>query len=211
MPNEKNITGKKDPRIERTKRDLRRGLHELLQKENFDRVSVKGICDHTGVNKMTFYHHYQDKYDLLDDCVKEIGEEIYFKCEQKYSHLDWQNALAPMAAELSTEVVEQCFNYKDEINNIVKNTTSLGPVVLQTSVEKMVEVLMKEMEKLVEFKYPPEDIAAFLVGGYSFLISRLMDKERESREKIKDTFMHIYSDIVNAMVIKLKPKEFKAS
>jgi hypothetical protein len=70
---------------------------------------------------------------------------------------------------------------------------------------------MKEMEKLVEFKYPPEDIAAFLVGGYSFLISRLMDKERESREKIKDTFMHIYSDILNAMVIKLKPKEFKAS
>jgi hypothetical protein len=38
-----------------------------------------------------------------------------------------------------------------------------------------------------------------------------MDKERESREKIKDTFMHIYSDILNAMVIKLKPKEFKAS
>ena len=193
---------KTSSRVDRTKKDLRRGLHELLKTENFDKISVKEICEHTSVNKMTFYHHYQDKYDLLDDCVREIGEEIYAKCQKNLPIEKREKAIVPLAAEVSTEVVEQCFNYQEEINNIVASSTSLGPFILQTSVEHLVELLMQEVEKLVTFKYPTEDIAAFLVGGYSYLIPKLMKRGREPREKTKDTFTHIYSDIINAMVIR---------
>jgi|GEM_PF-588020 AcrR family transcriptional regulator len=200
----KTKSGRADPRVERTKRDLRRGLEELLGNKSFDKISVAEICEKSSINKMTFYHHYQDKYDLLADCVREIGKEVYDRCianvDVRLSNLDQD--LVSVAAELSTEVVEQCFVYKDKINNIVGTGTSLGPVVLQTTVEKLVELLMKQMERLVTFKYPTEDMAAFLVGGYMNLIPKLMNKGRESREKIKDTFTHIYSDIVNALVVK---------
>ncbi|MDD6240313.1 MAG: TetR/AcrR family transcriptional regulator [Eubacteriales bacterium] len=202
MKNETDNPEKSDPRVERTKRDLRRGLNELLQTTDFDKITVKQICEQTSINKMTFYHHYQDKYDLLADIVQEIGKEIYNKCLQVVSPQTYEADLVTMAAELSTEVVEQCFAYKNEINNIVNSSTSLGPVVLQTTIEQLVELLMENMEKLVVFKYPREDLAAFLVGGYSYLIPRWMNKERESREKIKDTFTHIYSDIVNALIIR---------
>lgn len=200
----KTKSGRADPRVERTKRDLRRGLEELLGNKSFDKISVAEICEKSSINKMTFYHHYQDKYDLLADCVREIGKEVYDRCianvDVRLSNLDQD--LVSVAAELSTEVVEQCFVYKDKINNIVGTGTSLGPVVLQTTVEKLVELLMKQMERLVTFKYPTEDMAAFLVGGYMNLIPKLMNKGRESREKIKDTFTYIYSDIVNALVVK---------
>lgn len=203
----KRKTDKADPRVERTKRDLRKGLEELLDEKSFDKITVGEICARSSINKMTFYHHYQDKYDLLADCVRELGKEIYERCTTNIRPSTFDEGLVSVAADLSTEVVEQCFVYKDKINNIVGGSTSLGPVVLQTSVENLVEVLMKQMEKLVTFKYPTEDLAAFLVGGYTNLIPKLMNKGRESREKIHDTFTHIYSDIVNALVVK---KELQA-
>ena len=44
-------------------------LIELLDKKDFEYITVKEICDKAGVNRSTFYLHYENMTDLLEENV----------------------------------------------------------------------------------------------------------------------------------------------
>jgi AcrR family transcriptional regulator len=58
-----------DPRIRRTRELLQHSLGQLLETKDFDRISVHEITDAAGVNRATFYAHYNDKFALLECMV----------------------------------------------------------------------------------------------------------------------------------------------
>ena len=45
---------------------------ELLEKKNFDYITVREICEKAGVNRSTFYLHYETVGDLLEESAKYI-------------------------------------------------------------------------------------------------------------------------------------------
>ncbi len=49
-----------------TKRALASGLKELMKTKNFDKISVADIAGSCGLNRQTFYYHFQDKFDLVN-------------------------------------------------------------------------------------------------------------------------------------------------
>jgi len=49
-----------------TKRELAESLKRLASERLFDRVTVGDIVKECGVNRQTFYYHFNDKYELLD-------------------------------------------------------------------------------------------------------------------------------------------------
>lgn len=54
-----------DPRIVRTKRMLMEAMVRLLNRKEFDDISVQEITDEATLNRATFYLHYTDKNALL--------------------------------------------------------------------------------------------------------------------------------------------------
>ena len=48
-----------------TKQALARGLKTLATRVNFDKITVADITDECGLNRQTFYYHFEDKLDLL--------------------------------------------------------------------------------------------------------------------------------------------------
>jgi AcrR family transcriptional regulator len=59
------VTGATDPRILRSRRMLMDALIKLLNKKDFDDISVQEIVDEATLNRATFYLHYSDKNALL--------------------------------------------------------------------------------------------------------------------------------------------------
>ena len=59
----------RDPRIRRTRQLLQCALRTLMEKKNFDEISVQDITEQATVNRATFYDHYTDKFALLDAMV----------------------------------------------------------------------------------------------------------------------------------------------
>ena len=51
-------------------------LIALLEKKDFDYISVKEICEAADVNRSTFYLHYSDIYNLLDEVENDMLKEI---------------------------------------------------------------------------------------------------------------------------------------
>jgi AcrR family transcriptional regulator len=58
-----------DPRIRRTRDLLQQALDKLLEKKEFEKISVHDITELATVNRATFYDHYTDKYALLEAMV----------------------------------------------------------------------------------------------------------------------------------------------
>ena len=71
-----------DPRAIRTRQALRDSLMQTVIIKPFREITINDIATSANVNRATFYLHYEDKYDLLQDCVDtlllEIREEIRF-------------------------------------------------------------------------------------------------------------------------------------
>jgi AcrR family transcriptional regulator len=59
------VTETTDPRIVRTRRMLMDALVRLLNRKEFDDISVQEIADEATLNRATFYLHYPDKNALL--------------------------------------------------------------------------------------------------------------------------------------------------
>ncbi|NPC93075.1 TetR family transcriptional regulator [Bacillus sp. WMMC1349] len=67
---------KADRRIHRTKRLIRDALSVLMEEKSFEEITVKDITEKADINRGTFYLHYQDKYDLLEQSEDEVIKEI---------------------------------------------------------------------------------------------------------------------------------------
>lgn len=49
---------------------------ELLEKKDFEFITVKEICEKAGVNRSTFYLHYETIADLLDESLGQMIDEF---------------------------------------------------------------------------------------------------------------------------------------
>ena len=63
---------KLDPRVKRTRQMLDQAFMELLAEKGFDAISVQDVTERAGVNRATFYAHFQDKFALLDYSISQM-------------------------------------------------------------------------------------------------------------------------------------------
>ena len=69
-------TGKREDRRTRyTRQVIQEAFFELLREKDFERISVADLCRRADINRGTFYLHYVDKYDLLDQIIDEMLDE----------------------------------------------------------------------------------------------------------------------------------------
>ena len=71
-----------------TKRALAASLKELLTEKPLDKITVSDITEHCGVNRQTFYYHFQDIYDLIEwiytsDAAASIGDYKTYETWQR--------------------------------------------------------------------------------------------------------------------------------
>ena len=67
---------KKDLRYSRTDRLLQEAFLELLKVKSVDRITIRDLTERAGINRCTFYHHYQDIYDLLEQIEDGVMEHV---------------------------------------------------------------------------------------------------------------------------------------
>ena len=60
-----------------TKRAMAASLKKLLEQKPIDKITVKDITEDCGVNRHTFYYHFQDIYELVEwVCAEEMNSVV---------------------------------------------------------------------------------------------------------------------------------------
>lgn len=67
---------KLDRRVRKTKKQLRQGLTELLKEKSVKDITVRELSDLVDINRGTFYLHYKDVFDMVEQIEKEMFENF---------------------------------------------------------------------------------------------------------------------------------------
>lgn len=96
-----------DRRIVKTKKTLKRTMISLLGEMPFEKITVKAICDASDTSRVTFYTHYNDKFDLIDS----IFEDMMNSAAQDFDNMQKAN-------NLNNDAVMSYCNMLDCIMNV---------------------------------------------------------------------------------------------
>lgn len=99
-----------DLRVERTLRAIQESFVDLVLEIGFDKVTVRGLARRAQINPKTFYDHYADKYDLVDQLAQEFVNSYQQMLQVRFKGVKMQGTgltLAPAPENIVSELVAQ--------------------------------------------------------------------------------------------------------
>ncbi len=100
-------------------------LIECLGKKDLEYITVKEICEKAGVNRSTFYLHYENIGDLLNECVEYTNN----KCFERYSS-DLTDVKKRLASERLEDMIFISPEYLRPYFEFIRQNKRLYRVVL---------------------------------------------------------------------------------
>ena len=82
-----------------TKRALEASLNKLLNQKPLNKITINDITEDCGVNRMTFYYHFKDIYDLVDWILTEDAIKVM---EGRRSFDTWTEAFQDILQQVQT-------------------------------------------------------------------------------------------------------------
>lgn len=73
-----------------TKNSMKNSLKKLIQKKPLNKITISDITSDCGINRMTFYYHFKDIYDLLEWC---ITSDANIASKEAFCNNTWENEL----------------------------------------------------------------------------------------------------------------------
>lgn len=160
---------KDDRRVKYTKMVLKNSFITLLEKKDISKISIKEICEDADINRATFYTHYNDQYDFMNQIQEELLKNI-----EKHLYAFVQNDLPVFLADM----VEQIFEYVKENARVCKLLLSeRGDLNFQKRVFMLVyEKIINNITKNSAIsKEEAEYIHAFTLTGCIGIIQKWLD------------------------------------
>lgn len=114
---------KTDPRVRKTRLAIRRALVELMQKKDYDAITVTDISESAQINRKTFYAHYETKEQLCAQMLYEMFEDMFgtlmYEKEMPGEELDEEKLIQDVAGFFRS--VE---SYREELETLIGGKTT---------------------------------------------------------------------------------------
>lgn len=90
---------KEDPRVRKTRAQLQKAMAELMAKKNVQDITVQELTRLADINRGTFYRHYRDIYDLLEQTEQSLIQEFSTLLDA-YNTEELQRGLRPILSDV---------------------------------------------------------------------------------------------------------------
>ena len=75
-----------EEKTRKTKRLIQKSFLQILEGKSFEAITVGDITKKASINRGTFYLHYKDKFDLLDQIEQQLFEELGNHIDELQAH-----------------------------------------------------------------------------------------------------------------------------
>ena len=173
-----------------TKRALEASLKHLLLQKPLNKITINDIAEDCGINRMTFYYHFKDIYDLVEWCCEEDASRAL---AGKKTYETWQQGLL--------QIFEAVQENKPFITNVYR-------CVHREQVEKYLTPLVDDLilgvidEESTSMTVRDED-KHFIARVYSYMFIGLMldwirDDMREDPQLIAERLAKLIKGSMSA-------------
>lgn len=174
-----------DRRAIRTKRMIRTALSELIEEKGFNEISITDLTSRADINRGTFYLHYTDKYDLLEQVENEILTEI----KEETKNIDSINLMGLNPVNEPLPFIIKLFEYfKDNKNLMCAILGPKGDPNFQSKLKKLMKTNLFEGKLIKTFNngtilVPEEYFIAYIVSAHLGMLHQwLLSGMKESPE-----------------------------
>ena len=161
----------KDLRIAKTEELIQNSFIFLLQQNSIEKLTVKEICTFAKIGRSTFYAHYTDKFDLLEQTINFYSELFDNLVQNRFYASDISESIGRIAKEMNKMKVEIntlfCSSYNQY--NLKKNFQS----ILETHCESYI----KKVGKYKTFSLPQNFLIKLYASNAMTVIDYSLDNE----------------------------------
>ena len=179
-----------------TKRAMSYALKNLLRTKPLNKITVQDIADECGVNRQTFYYHFQDIYDLVEwSCL----EDSRIALEEKKTHDTWQEGLlnifrAVLENKPFVMNVYHCIDH-EQVEKYLKPLTD--NLIMGVINEQSADITVREEDK------------EFIARVYSYIFIGIMldwikDGMKTEPKQIVDKLAILIKDSVSDALLRFK-------
>lgn len=166
---------RKDRRTYNTENLIKKTLLDLMQKKPFSKVTVTEVCKKAAINRGTFYIHFQDLEDVLDNIIRDIADSTV----RIFDHM-----LEP-DRERCTYPFCQIMREKKEYQAIFSDDTSAGRL-LDKLFEYTKENFITNLMQRSTLTYEQADaVLYFQMTGCLSITKRMIQNNVENWEEIR--------------------------
>lgn len=189
-----------DKRIAKTKRCLKKAMTEMLEKEDFEHISVTELCRKAEVSRITFYSHYSDKYALLNDIFNDmikIGTEDYYRRQRE------NNPSGRLSAGYVNMLDSILQLYYDRFDFFQHTDPEKNPYLasrMYSIILETVEMHTLHVKKHLRLKYSPKKIAGFVCFGMFGFVNE-SHNEKIPLEQIKKEARNLLTDLLRSGIL----------
>lgn len=135
-----------------TKKAIKDTFISLLKNKPFNQITVKDIVDECGVNRNTFYYHYEDINDLLENVINEETNILL----KKYPTIDSIDTAIEVAIKYVLEnkkTILNIYNHLDRniYERFIMNTCEYTVSSLINSITNELNIDEKNKKFLINF------------------------------------------------------------
>ena len=177
-----------------TKKKLAESLKTHLKKKTFSKITVSEIITDCGVNRKTFYYHFENIYELLKwmfekEAINVVKEIVAIE--------DYEQAIVFVMdyVEHNKEILNSIYDTigRDELKRFFFLDFTEIVTIMITSVEKNME---REMEK--EFK---EFVCNFCTAALSeLLVEEIQKKKSDDKKKTLEYILRIFRAMIPGLL-----------
>ncbi len=156
-------------------------LITLLEKKDFVYVTIKEICEEAGVNRSTFYLHYENTSDLLNETTRYILDKhfAYYSADTKRISERFENCEPKELVFVTAEYLKPYLTFIKENRRIFK------VAIKQFNSMNMNEVYSKMFIHifdpiLARFRVPEKErpyVIKFYLTGVFAIVMEWLDKD----------------------------------
>ena len=189
-----------DKRILKTKRSLKKAMTEMLDREDFEHISITELCRRAEVSRITFYSHYSDKYALLDDIFNDllaVGTEDYYRRQKE------NNPGGKLTAGYVNMLDSILKVYYDRFDFFQHTDPEKNPYLasrMYSIILETVEMHTLHVKKRMKLKYSPKKIAGFVCFGMFGFVNEAHN-EKTSLEQIRREARELLTDLLRLGVL----------
>ena len=153
----------------------------LLEKKDFDYITVKEICEVAGVNRSTFYLHYETMADLLSESVSHMNEQFlaYMKRDSQTFVTKLRDCPLDELYLITPEYLTPYLGYIEQHKRLFRTATENAAVLgMDKSYDRMFCHVFTPI--LDRYGIPQQDrryIMAFYIQGLMAIISEWLKND----------------------------------
>lgn len=166
-----------------------KALLKLLEKKDFEYITIKEICKEAGVNRSTFYLHYENINDLLKETSDYIIDNFlsYFSANRSKIAIDYQNSKLEDLLFITPEYLNPYLTYVKENQRIFKTCLKhLNSLNFNTMYNDMFQGIFSPL--LARFSLPEKErkyvLKFYLTGIIAVVTEWLNNRCEDSIEDI---------------------------